>query len=311
MANRSSSNRRDTRPIDEITIGLRHRRDLGDIDGLARSIREVGLLHPVVIRPDGVLIAGGRRLEAARRLGWSDVPVTVVDLADVVRGEFAENANRQDFLPTEIDAIRRALEPIEKAAAKARQGARNDLRENCPDVGKEDRARDRIAAFAGISGRQVEKIKTVVEAAEKEPEQHGHLLELLDRPGGVSRAYHALVRSRDERRVLGLQPHEGKFRTLVVDPPWAYDDQLLGRGGVPYATIVRNEALALPVLSWAEDDCHLYLWTTNPMVPLAVECMAAWGFAHKGMLTWIKPRYGMGWYFAVPPSMCCLAYAAI
>jgi hypothetical protein len=42
-----------TRRIADIIIGIRHRRGLGDIDSLARSIAEVGLLHPVVIRSDG------------------------------------------------------------------------------------------------------------------------------------------------------------------------------------------------------------------------------------------------------------------
>jgi ParB family chromosome partitioning protein len=109
-----------SRPISSIRVGARHRRDLGDVDGLAVSIAELGLLHPVVIKPDGALIAGERRLEACKKLGWADVPVTVVELDQIVRGEFAENANRKDFLPSEIDAIRRELEPLEKAAAKQR-----------------------------------------------------------------------------------------------------------------------------------------------------------------------------------------------
>src|SRR6516162_8097907 len=59
-------------PIDSIRVGPRHRRDMGDIAGLAASIAELGLLHPVVIRPDGFLIAGERRLRAARKLGWTE-----------------------------------------------------------------------------------------------------------------------------------------------------------------------------------------------------------------------------------------------
>ena len=83
---------------------------------------ELGLLHPVVVRPDGLLIAGERRLRAAQLLGWSEIPVSVVDLDAVVRGEFAENAVRKDFTLSEAVAIKRALEPMEKAAAKERQG---------------------------------------------------------------------------------------------------------------------------------------------------------------------------------------------
>ena len=62
----------------------------------------------------------------------------------------------------------------------------------------------------------------------------------------------------------------------------------------------RDELLALPVASWAEDNAHMYLWATNANLPLAVECMAAWGFKHKSVLTWVKlgPRsFGMGSYF--------------
>jgi ParB-like chromosome segregation protein Spo0J len=56
-----------------------------------------------------------------RALGWSTVPAWVVDLPNIIRGALAENAQRKDFLPSEIDAIRRSLEPIEKATAKQRQ----------------------------------------------------------------------------------------------------------------------------------------------------------------------------------------------
>jgi hypothetical protein len=46
------------RPIDGITIGVRHRRDLGNIDDMAADIAEVGLLHPIVVTSKNVLIAG-------------------------------------------------------------------------------------------------------------------------------------------------------------------------------------------------------------------------------------------------------------
>jgi len=54
--------------INSIKIGKRFRKDLGDIDALARSINEVGLLHPIVITPDGELLAGQGRLEACKKL---------------------------------------------------------------------------------------------------------------------------------------------------------------------------------------------------------------------------------------------------
>ena len=64
-------------PIASITIGDRHRRDMGDLRALASSIADVGLLHPIVVTPDGMLIAGERRLAACKLLGWTEIPATV------------------------------------------------------------------------------------------------------------------------------------------------------------------------------------------------------------------------------------------
>jgi ParB family chromosome partitioning protein len=71
-----------TRAIDSIIVSGRHRRDLGDIASLARSIAELGFLHPVVVTPDNLLIAGERRLRAMRQLGRMEVPVRVVGFDD-------------------------------------------------------------------------------------------------------------------------------------------------------------------------------------------------------------------------------------
>lgn len=106
--------------IERIIIGKRHRRDLGDIDSLAASIAENGLLHPIPVKPDGTLIAGERRLRAAQQLGWTEIPVNVVDLGAVERGEFAENACRKDFTPSEFVAIGQEIEHIERERAKKR-----------------------------------------------------------------------------------------------------------------------------------------------------------------------------------------------
>ncbi len=111
-------------PIDTITVGFRYRNDLGDLRPLAESIEAVGLLHPVVVSAEGRLIAGIQRLEACRVLGWSEVPVTVVDLYHAARGEAHEDFLRKDLLPSEIVALKRAIEPLERREARQRQGSR-------------------------------------------------------------------------------------------------------------------------------------------------------------------------------------------
>lgn len=116
-----------TVPIGSIVVGERDRSDLGNLDELAGSITAVGLLHPIVVNADSELVAGGRRLEALRILGWTDIPVTVANLenlADLLRAEADENACRKPLTPMEGSRARdrrtRLLAP--KAAERKAHG---------------------------------------------------------------------------------------------------------------------------------------------------------------------------------------------
>jgi ParB/RepB/Spo0J family partition protein len=78
----------------------RQRRELKSIDELAESIREVGLIHPLVITRDGQLVAGERRFNAVRSLGWTSVPVQYTDELDQLTLhliELEENVKRADL----------------------------------------------------------------------------------------------------------------------------------------------------------------------------------------------------------------------
>jgi ParB family chromosome partitioning protein len=227
---------------------------MGDIAALAANIADVGLLHPVVVTPDMRLVAGERRIRAVERLGRTRIPARVVDLDEIVRGELSENAHRKDFLPSEMVAIWRAVEPMERAAAKARmsEGAR---------VGKistpSGKTRDRIGAALGVSGRTLEKYVEIVEAAEAEPDRFGHLPDDMDRVCHAETVCRKLKRARDEERVMALERAPGRVRTLVADPPWDYE--MAGRATIPYATMSHEEMLALPAAAWVEDDAGSFL----------------------------------------------------
>ena len=82
MSNESQAPRGETRRIDEIIIGERHRRDLGDIAGLARSIAEIGLINRITVDENGRLLAGARRLAAHKLLGLEEIEVKIVRCGD-------------------------------------------------------------------------------------------------------------------------------------------------------------------------------------------------------------------------------------
>lgn len=91
--------------ISSIIIRRRVRRNLGDLTPLVESIRKHGLLNPIVVTSRKELIAGHRRLEAAKQLGWKAVPVRYVDTseaADLVEMELDENIKRKNLTTDEL-----------------------------------------------------------------------------------------------------------------------------------------------------------------------------------------------------------------
>jgi ParB family transcriptional regulator, chromosome partitioning protein len=107
-------------PIDSIKIGNRFRKDLGDIALLAEDIKEIGLLHPIVINHKRELICGLRRIEAFKTLGKSVIPAHIINLNDIVKGEISENIQRKDFSWDEIIQIKKAVEPVIKKVSEMR-----------------------------------------------------------------------------------------------------------------------------------------------------------------------------------------------
>jgi ParB family chromosome partitioning protein len=213
--------------VTEVRVGPRHRKDLGDLTGLAHSIQAVGLLQPIVITPDRQLIAGQRRLEAVKLLGWAEVPARVVDLENIVRGEHDENVQRKPFTPSEAVAIGRALEAQERPKAARRQAAGRARRRrgqknpvasgpgNLPEPetapGDKGDTRDKVATAVGLSAKTYEKAKAVVAAAEADPEANGHLVEQMDRTGKVDPAF---------RQITPQQPAEGRPARPPKLPGW-------------------------------------------------------------------------------------------
>jgi ParB family chromosome partitioning protein len=63
------------RPIDSLRLGHRIREDEGDVSALAASLQRIGFIQPITITPNGAVISGGRRLRAARTLGYKTVDV--------------------------------------------------------------------------------------------------------------------------------------------------------------------------------------------------------------------------------------------
>jgi len=131
--------------IADIRVGERRREDLGDIEALAESIRKFGLLAPPVLTDDGELVAGQRRIEAMKQLGWTETPyinkgqLTQEQLHEI---ELEENIRRKDFTEYEISKNMVALAKV----VGERLTQQSDL---CPSFGQNN-SRGRPAKTDGI-----------------------------------------------------------------------------------------------------------------------------------------------------------------
>ncbi|WP_218683419.1 ParB N-terminal domain-containing protein, partial [Microbacterium sp. BF1] len=124
------------RTVESIVVGNRHRTDLGDLTALAESIARDGLLQPLTVTIDGVLVCGARRLAAIKMLGWRTVSVWVRSGISGRLGhllaEQDDNMLHKDLTPVEAAALYRELKTLMAEDAARRQAATRFSAENQP-----------------------------------------------------------------------------------------------------------------------------------------------------------------------------------
>jgi ParB-like chromosome segregation protein Spo0J len=226
--------------VDQIEIGKRYRKDLGDLGELAASIKAVGLLHPIVVTPAHVLVSGERRLQACIQLGWTKAPVHVVkNLEDArarLKAEHDENECRKPFTPSERVAIGEALRPLaiadalkrkESTQAKPGEGkvGRSGARKLNAPTGRAD---VEVASAVGMSQNTYRKARDVVEAAEQEPDNPvvQQAKEEMDRTGKVDPAFRKVrEQTKDSKPKLGPPCDGMQFaRMAIMDLEQIRDD---------------------------------------------------------------------------------------
>lgn len=213
-------------PLKSIRIHDRHRKDLGDIDALAESIKSLGLLQPIVVTEGQELIAGQRRLAACKKLKWTEIPAVIPhsgwSLIEQLECERDENTCRKDFTPSEAVAIAKRIEDVyrqinkqeQQAAAiragqqsgKSRRGEKTNVAESYRSV--RDHAKDtreRVAKTVGMSGRQYEKAKAVIESGNQVA------IGQMDKTGKVDPAFRAVKR---EEKKAELQETAAKAKDV-------------------------------------------------------------------------------------------------
>ena len=171
-------------PIEKLKANPRNpRRSFteAELEELTASIKERGIIQPIVVREAGddyEIIAGERRWRAAQRAGLHDVPIAIVDATDVQSLEYAiiENVQRAD------------LNPIEEAAGYVA------LMEQC------NHTQEQVAQIVGKSRPYI-----------------ANMVRLLKLPDGVKEIVRAGKLSAGHARLLVGHPQAQLFADMAVD----------------------------------------------------------------------------------------------
>ena len=180
-----------------------------ELDELAASVRERGVIQPIVVRPvrgaDNAfeIIAGERRWRAAQRAGLRDVPIVSLDASDKEALEFAiiENVQRAD------------LNPLEEATGYAQLAS------------EFDHSQEEIAQIVGKSRSHVantmrllklsEPVKALIHAGKLTA---GHARLLVGQPNALEIAEDIVARGLNVRQVEALARKDGLAQARELKP---------------------------------------------------------------------------------------------
>jgi len=317
--------------ISDIKIPTRKRGLSEDkVKELAESIKELGLLQPIIISEDKVLISGLHRIEACKLLGWSEIPCIVksYNQLDKELAEIDENLVRAELSVLErAEALKRRKEIYEvkypetkkyssERMKKIRQKEKISI---CQKSFSEDTAqklgvssrtiRHEVQIAEKIDSQVKEKIKDTELADNKEellllarlePEKQRQVVDKIAK-GEAQRVKDAIRKIKvEELEKKGNNPLPNKkYNIIYADPPWQYWEGGEKNQSLHYPTMTTEEIKNLPVKDLADTNCILFLWATSPILPEAIEVLKEWGFSYSTIgFVWVKSKKdGTGFAF--------------
>lgn len=262
-----------------------------EYETLKTDIAARGLQVPLDVTEAGVVLDGRARLQAAVELGLDKVPVRPVAPVDELEHILRAALIRRQLSASQRAAIATQLAEIDELRAAARQRSLANLQgasEVATLPAPAGRTRELVAELAGASARTVQDVITV---REHDPELFERVLAgKLSANTAASKVRRAL---RDAALPSPPPMPEGPFELILADPPWSFgspDSQFAPEQHYPCMKIDELKALQLP----AADDCVLFLWAVNALLPEALELFRTWGFQYRSNVVWVKNGIGPG-----------------
>ena len=297
--------------------------DAGKVKELAESIQEIGLLNPVTVTENNVLIAGAHRLEAFKLLGRTEIEanVTAVSGLKAKLAEIDENLIRNELHYTERgDLLKERKEIYEELHPETKREA--TLKQNRSAETAERTAKsfvDDTSKKAGVSSRVIHEelqiaknlepeVKEIIrmhdipktdaiKLARAEPEKQRAVADKIaaGEAKSVSEAERKIkletVRENLENiSAQGAKAVKGVYDVIVIDPPWKMEkierDERPRQSGFDYPAMSEEGLTELQIP--AADNCHIFIWATHKHLPVALRLLEKWGFKYVCTFVWHK-----------------------
>lgn len=303
-----------------------------EFSAFVESVRSNGVIVPLLVTTDGLLLDGHRRLRAAREVGLAEVPIRVVDVDGAEGWQKAvallSNLHRRHLSAAQRADLGSSLLRVERKEAKERKHAGQKSggrgKRKLPDVHhpevspkRGDCATDRVAAAVGVNRQTVERVEAVKKA---DPALASRMLEgKISVAGAYRKVQVEQIKERaaaetpaETGRLASLKDGAGRYRCVLLDPPWAYTDsgtRGAAAGVYPTMNVEEISKLKVPALLHPQ-GAHLWMWCTCPMnrdrAPHTI--LEAWGLEWVSEFFWKKTgKMGQGHYLRGDVEFCILA----
>jgi N6-adenosine-specific RNA methylase IME4 len=303
-----------------------------DYANLLEDIKRNGILQPIDITHDNVILDGHQRVKAAMELGIEEVEVRIPELVGIDEDEYliSVTMNRRHLTEAQKAVLANEYRKILSEKAKKQRAEIANVVKN-GNVSLSETVSDKENGRREVDTRKIAsdkfkvsewKVRTVQEIEKKAPEVYEKLC------SGVLQIHEAKIIARlpEDKREAVLEKKletkkdirsiirevnnaeknrnakplpEGEFSIIYADPPWEYEHSVSARREIenhyPTLELEKIKAIKIP----AGDDALLFLWAPAPKLEEALEVMKAWGFSYRTCMVWVKDKIGMGYYVRV------------
>jgi len=287
-----------------------------DFKNLEDSIVKEGLIYPLIINTEKVVLDGHQRLKICKEHSIEEIKTeerTFEDGLEEKEFVISCNLNRRHLNAPQKAELGLILLDIEKERAKRRREAtqlagkdgdgRHIVKSSVtptlgePNEEEKGEAIEIAAKKAGIGAETLRKARKIKKAAEKD-KKIAEKWEKAKKGKTTVNAVFKDIKQNEQRENEPIPIPEGKFNVIYADPPWRYEHSVSLSREIEnqYPTMPLEEICKVKIADVVADDSILFLWSTSPKLSEAMDIIERWGFNYRTCMVWIKDKIGMGYY---------------